>query len=276
MKTPLAGRVAAFVAAAIIGTCLVGFAHAQTAARTVQSKPIPRAADGKPDLSGIWITGALGLLIGDEEANAIRQADAAAGRSAPPPREPPPYKPEAEARRLEYVARRGIDDPMARCFLSGVPRITTRPLPFQIVQMPGQVILLYEAHHAFRIVPTDGRPHPDDIDPSFLGDSVGRWEGDTLVIDVLGFNEKTWLAGVGTIHSDKLHVIERYTRDTYGTIRYDVTMEDPLVFTKPWHTQETFRLRPSERLREYECIENNEDLLRFEKLLQDESLFRRP
>jgi hypothetical protein len=245
-------------------------------AQAAGSKPIPRAADGKPDLSGVWITGALALLIGEEEARAIQRADAAAGRAAPPPREPPPYKPAAEAKRQEYLARRGIDDPMARCFLSGVPRITTRPLPFQIVQMPGQVIILYEAHHAFRIIPTDGRPHPDDLEPSFLGDSVARWEGDTLVVDVIAFNEKTWLAGVGTIHSDKLHVTERYTRDTYETILYEVTMDDPEVFTKPWHQYETFRLRPNERLREYECIENNEDLLRFEKILQNPSAFGKP
>jgi hypothetical protein len=247
-----------------------------SATQATRSKPIPRAADGKPDLSGVWITGALALLIGEEEAKAIQRADAAAGRPAPPPREPPPYKPAAEAKRQEYLSRRGIDDPMARCFLSGVPRITTRPLPFQIVQLPGQVIILYEAHHAFRIIPTDGRSHPDDLEPSFLGDSVARWEGDTLVVDVIGFNEKTWLAGVGTIHSDKLHVTERYTRDTYETIRYEVTLEDPEVFTKPWHQQETFRLRPNERLREYECIENNEDLLRFEKILQNPSAFGKP
>jgi hypothetical protein len=240
-----------------------------------KARPIPRAADGKPDLSGIWITGALALIVGDEEAKAIAQADAAAGRK-PLVREPPPYRPEAEARRQYYLSRRGIDDPMARCFISGVPRITTRPLPFQIVQMRGQVIILYEAHHAFRIIPTDGRPHPDDSEPSFNGDSVARWEGDTLVVDVVGFNEKTWLAGVGTIHSDKLHVTERYTRDTYDTILYDVTMEDPEVFTKPWHEHEIFRLRPNERLREYECIENNEDLQRFEKLLEIDPALRAP
>jgi hypothetical protein len=263
------------VIAALV-TVLSGAAAAQRGPAAGAPKAVPRAADGKPDLSGIWITGALQLLIGEKEAAAIRQADIAAGRVAPPRPEPPPYKPAAEARRQEYLRRRGIDDPMARCFLSGVPRITTRPLPFQILQLPGQVILLYEAHHAFRIVPTDGRPHPDDVEPSFLGDSVARWEGDTLVVDVVGFNEKTWLAGVGTIHSDKLHVTERYTRDTYDTIRYEVTMEDPEVFTKPWRQIETFRLRPNERLREYECIENNEDLLRFEKLLETEPTLRKP
>jgi hypothetical protein len=242
----------------------------QTGPAAAASKPVPRTADGKPDLSGVWITGALQLLIGEQEANAIRQADIAAGRPAPPPREPPPYTPAAEAKRQMYVARRGVDDPMARCLISGVPRITTRPLPLEIVQLPGRVIILYEAHHAFRLIPTDGRPHPADAEPSYLGDSVAHWDGDTLVVDVTSFNDKTWLAGVGTIHSEKLHVTERYRRDTYATIIYDVTIDDPEVFTKPWHQQETFRLRPGERLREYECIENNEDLLRFEKLLQNE------
>jgi hypothetical protein len=241
---------------------------AQTA--TPKPRPVPRTADGKPDLSGIWIAGGIALLFGEAEAARIREADKAAGRPAPPPREPPPYKPEADKKRQEYLARRGIDDPMARCLLTGVPRITVRPLPFEIVQLPNRVLILYEIHHAFRIIPTDGRPHPDDMEPSYLGDSVARWDGDTLVVDVTGFNDKTWLAGVGTIHSEKLRVTERYRRDTYDTIIYDVTMDDPEVFTKPWHQQETFRLRPRERLREYECIENNEDIVRWEKLLETE------
>ena len=241
-----------------------------------QTKPVPRTADGKADLSGVWIaTGAVTLLFGEEETKRLLQEDAAAGRLRPK-NEPPPYKPEAEARRKEYVARRGVDDPMALCLLSGVPRISARPLPFQIVQTREQVIILYEVHHAFRIIPADGRPHPDDLEPSYLGDSVGRWEGDTFVVDVVGFNTRTWLAGTGTIHSEKLRVIERYTRDNYDTILYEVTMEDPEVFTKPWRTQEIFRLRPNERIREYECIEDNQDLLRIEKLLEDESKFRRP
>jgi hypothetical protein len=259
---------------AIAVTLMSAPSMAQRGAGDGVTRAIPRTADGTPDLSGIWITGALQLLIGEEEAAAIRKADAAAGRSAPR-REPPPYTPAAEARRQEYVARRGIDDPMARCLISGVPRITTRPLPFEMVQMPGRVIILYEAHHAFRIIPTDGRPHPADLEPSYLGDSVGHWEGDTLVVDVIGFNTNTWLAGVGTIHSEKLHVTERYTRDTPDTVVYDVTIEDPVVFTKPWLQQEIFRLRPNERLREYECIENNEDLLRFEKLIQTDPIYRK-
>jgi hypothetical protein len=251
-----------------LAAAATGPSLAQTTAP--KPRPVPRTADGKPDLSGIWIAGGIALLFGEEEAARIAAADKAAGRPAPPPREPPPYKPEADKKRQEYLARRGIDDPMARCLLTGVPRITVRPLPFEIVQLPNRVIILYEIHHAFRIIPTDGRPHPADLEPSYLGDSVARWEGDTLVVDVVGFNDKTWLAGVGTIHSEKLRVTERYRRDTYDTIIYDVTMEDPEVFTKPWRQQETFRLRPNERIREYECIENNEDIVRWEKLLETE------
>ena len=239
-------------------------------------KPAPRAADGKPDLSGVWIgTGPLRLMAGEAEVAAARQADIDEGRPAPRT-EPPPYKPEAEKQRQYFLDRRGIDDPMARCLISGVPRISFRPLPMQIIQMPDQVVFLYETHHAFRVMPTDGRPHPDDIEPSYLGDSVAHWEGDTLVVDVTGFNTKTWLIGVGTVHSEKLRVTERYTRDSYSTMLYRVTMEDPDVFTKPWNAEEIFRLRPGERIREYECIENNEDLLRIERLLKDESVFKRP
>jgi hypothetical protein len=239
-------------------------------------KPAPRAANGKPDLSGIWImTPALMLFEGEEALAAARAADEAAGRPPPAPAEPPPYKPDAEAKRQQYLERRGIDDPMGRCLLTGVPRIQYRPLPMEIIQLPDRVIMLYEIHHAFRIIPTDGRGHPDDVEPSYLGDSVGHWEGDTLVVDVTAFNDKTWLAGVGSIHSEQLRVTERYTRDSFDTIRYQVTMEDPIVFTKPWHMEETFRLRPNERIREYECIESNEDIVRFEKLLENDPLYRK-
>ena len=241
-----------------------------TAQTPSAERPAPRTADGKPDLTGIWVaTGAILLFEGEEAFRAARAADAAAGRPPGNSGEPPPFKPEAEAQRQRFLERRGIDDPMARCLLTGVPRINFRPLPFEMVQLPDRVIMLYEIHHAFRIIPTDGRPPPEDAEPSYLGESVGRWEGDTLVVDVTSFNDKTWLTGVGTIHTEDLRVTERYTRDSHDTIRYEVTMEDPNVLTRPWTLRETFRLRPNERLREYECIESNEDLLRFERLLQE-------
>jgi hypothetical protein len=164
---------------------------------------------------------------------------------------------------------------MARCLAPGVPRTTTMGLfPMQIVQTPQNVVMLFEVFHVFRVIPI-GAKHPEDLESSFMGDSVGHWEGDTLVVDAIGFNDKTWLAGTGTFHSDKLHVVEKFTRMDENTIVYEVTMEDPAVLTKPWTQRSTIMLRSGTRLREYECVENNTDLQRYEKLLQDESVFRR-
>ena len=174
-------------------------------------------------MSGIWVaTGAIMLFEGEEAFAAARAADAAAGRPPGNSGEAPPYKPEAEAQRQYFLSRHGIDDPMARCLLTGIPRINFRPLPFEIVQLPDRVIMLYEIHHAFRIIPTDGRAPPEDAEPSYLGESVAHWDGDTLVVDVTSFNTQTWLTGVGTIHTEDLEVTERYTRDSFDTIRYEV------------------------------------------------------
>jgi hypothetical protein len=263
-----------------LGFSAAAFAAAPLAAQPSTrpaERPAPRTADGKPDLSGIWVaTGALLLFEGEEVFAAARAADAAAGRPPGNSSETPPYNAEAEAQRQYFLSRQGIDDPMARCLLTGVPRIKFRPLPFEIVQLPDRVIMLYEIHHAFRIIPTDGRAPPEDAEPSYLGESVARWDGDTLVVDVMSFNDKTWLTGVGTIHTEALRVTERYTRDSYDTIRYEATMEDPGVLTRPWTIRETFRLRPDERIREYECIESNEDLVRFERLLQEQATEKNP
>lgn len=257
--------------------CALFVMSAPLAAQPSAERPAPRTADGKPDMSGIWVaTGALLLFEGEEAFAAARAADAAAGRPPGNSGEAPPYQPEAEAQRQYFLGRQGIDDPMARCLLTGVPRIKFRPLPFEIVQLPDRVIMLYEIHHAFRIIPTDGRPPPEDAEPSYLGESVARWDGDTLVVDVTSFNDKTWLTGVGTIHTEALRVTERYTRDSFDTIRYEATMEDPAVLTKPFTIRETFRLRPGERIREYECIESNEDLARFERLLQAQPTEKTP
>ena len=271
MMTNVARALLSLGAAVLVATTL------PLAAQSSDERRVPRAADGKPDLSGIWVaTGALLLFEGEEAFAAARAADAAAGRPPGSSGETPPYKPEAEAQRQYFLSRQGIDDPMARCLLTGVPRIKFRPLPFEIVQLPDRVIMLYEIHHAFRIIPTDGRAPPEDAEPSYLGESVAHWDGDTLVVEVTSFNDKTWLTGVGTIHTEDLRVTERYTRDSYETIRYEATMEDPAVLTKPWTIRETFRLRPGERIREYECIESNEDLVRFEQLLQEQPTRRAP
>jgi len=226
--------------------------------------PVPRTADGKPDFSGVWQGGNLSFAVGNENAARLGPAGIPAAPAKP---EPMPYTEAAAEIRQGFLDRRGIDDPMARCLMVGVPRITTMPMPFQITQTKDQVLFLYESFHAFRIVPMN-KPHPEDVDSSFMGDSVGTWDGDTLVVDVIGFNDKTWLGGVGTIHSEKLHVTERFTRTDFDTILYEVKLEDPVVFTKPYNQRASIRLRAGDRVREYECGENNEDIVRFEEMLK--------
>jgi hypothetical protein len=257
---------------------------AQDAPKPVPAKPpVPRTAEGKPNMSGVWQGGGasgLAFAVGSENAKAARPGDAAvanAPAAVVPSRVTPPYQEWILPKLKELRDRRNIDDPSARCLLVGVPRITNEPLPIKIIQTKDEITFLYETFHAFRVIPTDGRKHPADVDASFLGDSVAHWDGDTLVVDVIGFNDKTWLgAGGATLHSDALHVIERYKRVDYDTITYEVTIEDPKVFTKTWSPAPTFlSLRAGERLHEYECIENNEDIVRFEQLLKNESLFRR-
>src|SRR5437588_515805 len=149
-------------------------------------------------------------------------------------REGAPYQPWAAKKVLEAFNRRGIDDPTARCLPAGIPRTMMLGLfPQQFIQTPTQIVMLYEYMNVFRVIPLNAK-HPDDLIPSYMGHSVGHWEGDTLVVDVIGFNDKTWLAGTGTFHSEALHVLERYTRVDKDQINYHVTMDDPKVFTKPW------------------------------------------
>jgi len=127
-------------------------------------------------------------------------------------------------------------DPTLNCWPTGVPRQAGTPYPMQIAQSKDLVVIMYEgAAHTFRIIPTDGRPH-GKFDQLWMGDSVGRWEGNTLVVDVVNFNDKTWLDSSGHPHSDKLHITERYTRPAPDTLRYEVTIDDPVAYTKSWTT----------------------------------------
>jgi hypothetical protein len=244
---------------------------------------LPRTADGKPDLSGVW-QGGVKQRGTWEEANAgLGVGGIGSDPSAPavPPSQnvitdPAPYQPWAADRVLDSFKKRGIDDPASLCLPLGVPRLSIVSLfPIQIVQTPTQVVMLYEYMSVFRVIPLDAE-HPDDVVPTYMGDSVAKWEGDTLVVDVIGFNDKTWLTGTGTLHSEELHVTERYTRVDKDQIDYHVTMDDPKVFTKPWTIQTNLMLRAGTRLREYVCVENNLEPGRFEKLLKEGVLFTRP
>ena len=146
--------------------------------------------------------------------------------------------------------------------------------PQQFIQTPTQIIMLYEYMSAYRVIPINAK-HADDYIPSYMGHSVARWEGDTLVVDTIGYNDKTWLAGTGTFHTEALHTIERFTRVDKDQINYEVKMEDSNVLTKPWVLTSTLMLREGTRLEEYVCAENNIDLDRYEKLLKDGVKFTR-
>ncbi len=152
-----------------------------------------------------------------------------------------------------------FDGKMDPCLPVGVTRQANAPDPIEIVQTPDRVVMLYESWHIFRSIPTDGRSHPKDLDPTWFGNSVGKWDGDTLVIDVAGLNDKTSLDTNGHPHSDQLHLIERLRRTGPKTMSYEVTVDDPKTYTQPWKQSRVFNLQPGLELMEYVCLENEKD-----------------
>ncbi len=207
-------------------------------------KPVPRTADGKPDLSGVYGYGAGG-----------------GGRGAPPPAAAgglpttPTLKPGAE----KYKVVRAADDTglYSTCMPPGIPQTFFVPYYIQIVQAPKHLVVAHEYLNLFRIIPTDGRSHPPDPDPSWMGNPVARWEGDTLVVDSIGFNDKTEINGYR--HTEKLHVVERFSRPDFDTLQYEATIEDPNVFAGPWVIRRTFPFLPEyDQINEFVC-ENNRD-----------------
>jgi hypothetical protein len=199
------------------------------AATDPANQPVPKLWTAEPDLSGVYLGGRDIKLV-----------------------EPVALKPGAESFR---VPPRPEDlGQGAQCLPPGVPGATLAPYPLQIVQRPDVVVILYEAYNIFRIIPL-GRAHGEDLDPTWLGNSVGHFEGDTLVVDVLGFNDRTLIAGVK--HTEALHVVERYRRTAYGTIAYEASVEDPNVFAKPVRYAGNLTLHPEWQIGEYICAENN-------------------
>ena len=233
---------------------LVGVAGAQAPGATA----IPRTRDGKPDLSGFWqVMNTANVNVQDHQA----QNGEPAGQGVVEGNEIP-YRPEALKQKQQNYANRATEDTVAKCNLPGVPRITYVPFPFQIVYAPtGDVgggpvmMMMYEYAHAIRYIHANGTPHPPGHIDWWMGDSRGRWEGDTLVVDVTHFHPDTRFDRAGNFHSDALHVVERYTLIDRDHINYEVTLEDPKVFTRPWkmsmilyrHIERNFAVL------EYEC-----------------------
>jgi hypothetical protein len=251
------------VAASVAGLAVEPLAaQSPPAAPSEQNAPLPRLPDGHPDLQGLWLKsngGFFGLFIGSlEGTNFAAGGGGGAGRGAGPPAGPQyEYLPEA-AREREYRRERSYEDPEGRCHLPGVPRALDQPAglyPVQIVQDENYVALLHEAMHDVRIIPTDNSPHPENY-WAWDGDSRGRWEGDTFVVDVSNFNGRTWLDMSGNFVDENEHVLERFTLIDRDTILYEATVTDPTVFVKPVEYRLTLkRVPPEQQILEYSCLE---------------------
>ena len=246
-----------------------------------QTYRAPRTPDGKPDLNGIWQ--ALNEANYDLEAHIAQPAMALRpGPYGPVPAAavvalgavgavppgmgvveggPIPYKPEALATRKKNQEDWLNLDPEIKCYLPGVPRATYMPYPFQIVQSPSAMTIVYEYAGAVRNIYLKD-PGPALAD-SWMGQSVAHWEGETLVVNVTDLNERTWFDRAGNFHSDKLHVVERYTRTSPDISTYEATIEDPSVFTRPWKIGMALyrRQEKNAQLLDFKCVEFVEELL---------------
>ena len=230
---------------------MTGLAALVSADQSPTPVPVPRAADGHPDLSGYWqVLNTAAWNIQDHAA----QPGIPAGQGVVDGNEIP-YHPWAAEKKKENFANRATADPESKCYLPGVPRLIYMPFPLQIAQTPTDIIMLSEYAHAVRTIHADGSRHPATAVESWLGDSRGRWEGDALVVDVTHLNDKTWFDRAGDFHSDALHVVETYTPTGPDHIEYAATIDDAKVFTRPWTMRMTLYRRKEKNIQllEYEC-----------------------
>ena len=206
---------------------------AATLVAQISAQYLPETPDGKPDLAGVWVVRGSTNLPDDL-----------------------PYRPEALKLWQDRKANLAKDDPAAYCLPNGVVRLTA--LPYKIVQTPQLMVLLSEGNtHSFRRIFLDGRAHNLDLEPnSWTGDSIGKWEGNALVVDTIGFNDRTWLDDTGKPHSDQLHVIERYRRPDSGRLVVDYTIEDAKFLTKPYTFTRTF-VPANREIQERFCTDQN-------------------
>jgi hypothetical protein len=225
-------------AAHIAGPNSAGGANAMASRPSTLPGPTPRTSDGKPDLSGVW--NGPGIYI---------NRDFPSGQL--------PYTSAGEAA-YQYNMTKAVD-PQSLCIIIGQPRADLDAQPFEIIQTPKRVAFLYERDTNWRIIPVDGRQHPKEPEPSFFGDAVGSWDGDTFVVDLVGFkSDKVWTDNVGHPQSDSLHLIERWTRADADHLQLDLTIEDPKYYTKPIKITRKLK-RQTYELIEFSCDENNLD-----------------
>ncbi|MCU1338421.1 MAG: hypothetical protein JWO19_4002 [Bryobacterales bacterium] len=218
------------------------------------SAPAPRTADGKPDLSGIW-------WVPDHSVEGV-DAPPKYSLNLAADLDPDDLKmqPWAEALMNQRLADMRKDMPASRCLPWPVPAMAAVPVPFQIIQTPESIVILHEVQSMFRQIFLDGRVLSPNPTPTWLGYSAGRWERDTLVVDTKGFNDRSWLDGLGHPHTEDLHVIERYRRTDFGHMEIEFTIDDPKTYMKPWTNKMPVELTPPDtQLYEDVCGENERD-----------------
>jgi hypothetical protein len=250
--------------AAVVVLSFVWFGAGFPAGQTPGAKEgVRRTPDRKPDLNGVWQ--ALTTASWDlEDHNAQKGAPAGQGVVEGGTI---PYLSAAAATKKTNSAKRAELDPLHKCYLPGIPRLMYMPFPFLINQTPEMVSITFEYNHAYRWIWTDGSKHPEAID-FWMGDSRGRWEGDTLVVDVTNFNGNTWFDRAGNFHSDALRLTERFTPRGADHILYEVTVEDSKTFSKPWKISVPLyrRIEQNVQTLDYECLEFEEPLLEWDEL----------
>lgn len=255
----------------LVATALAGLslacAQQPAAPQAGAAYQVPRTADGKPDLNGIWQ--AMNTAHWDLQDHAARQGPVVAlGAAFSIPAglgvvegNEIPYLPEALEKKKQNQANWLTADPEVKCYMPGVPRATYMPYPFQIVQTPEHILMAYEFASASRIIYVNGTGEAPV--ESWMGWSNAKWEGDTLVVDATGFNDQTWFDRAGNHHSDALHVVERYTRTGPDMIQYEATIEDPKTFSRPWKISMPLyrRVEKNAQILEYKCVEFVEELM---------------
>jgi len=229
------------------------------------SKPTPRWTDGHPDLGnskGAWFP----RIVDDMSGNGGGEKDERTRerqKKMVDERVDVPFLPWAKKAYEDIAGTLSKEDPEGFCLPPGIPRMMNTPFPMQMYQLPDRILQVYEGGaHMWRVIYMDGRPHPkgDQLNPTYLGHSVGHWEGDTLVVDVVGFNDRTWLDASGHRHTEQLHVIERYTRINENILHYQATIDDPGAYSKPWTVGWKISWMPGMEPLEYVCQENNKDV----------------
>ena len=205
--------------------------------------PAPKTPDGHIDLSGVWQPGGnVGNIARDLKEDEV------------------PFTPWGAKLYKERMDTQGKYDPQAYCVLSGVPREDYVPYPFKILNSPGVIVVLYEALHSYRQIFMDGRALPKDPNPTWMGYSIGHWDGDTLVVESSGFINEGWMDNNGHPNSESLKLTERFHRRDFGHIDLSVTIDDAKAYTRPWTVKQTLTLQADDELIEYVCSENEKDL----------------